>query len=484
MVHSLPNSESAQTAASTVRVDCDVSFFARLLRSRELRPDVRAGIQHGTREIVGWDPACMAHQWKYTYAKDNTRKIVYITDPLSTRLIASYPEPLELASARLTREHVLSNESAKARLRDDPSLCTSHTVIVVDNSGSMRTPDVTCQPSSSFGSPEFQSRFEAVFGTLALDFVAKRRLVGDTRDTDVVSLVLMRDQATVPFEREPVGLALYNKMVSLHQGAHSNPAYHGNYLPALDKAEELLVNPAYYHRDCALSLLFLSDGRPSDTCHPSAAGSCKNNSIVRSSIAQRVYTLAKGLGQQLSVSTVGFAQQGQDLSVLEVMAAAANQAGATGSFNNTELSLRALETSIALTASTVVATKSRLAAARGRNHRSRDLRRVDMEAAGIDWGQHAHTPWEMGDGWVVYTQDVDRLEFSPQSAKRGTDTSSETSSWVSVGLSSPRANCVAIRRKALGEGAERLAFGLQVMIACVVAGGSLASLVCAERTTI
>lgn len=74
-------------------------------------------------------------------------------------------QPVEVPEARLSQEHYDEHEAAKERLRRNPSLCTSHTVIVVDQSASMRKCDVL----------DFRNRAQAVFGTLALDFVAKQR---------------------------------------------------------------------------------------------------------------------------------------------------------------------------------------------------------------------------------------------------------------------------------------------------------------------
>lgn len=102
---------------------------------------------------------------------------------------------MDIPEATLSLEQIKEHCDAEDRLRRQPSLCTSHTVIVVDHSASMKTSDVT---------------------ELAGDFVAKQRLSGVAADTDVVSLVLMDDWVTVVFERDPMGLVPYNKLVGLH----------------------------------------------------------------------------------------------------------------------------------------------------------------------------------------------------------------------------------------------------------------------------
>ena len=246
-----PTAAAGEEAPALRGAISDVPFFSSL-HGRERRAlrkidrlDLQAAVKYGQKES-GWPhPVTGAVRWKYTHAD-----IVYITDESSTREITSYGVPIDIPHPTLTRGHRRSHEAAKQRLERNPSLCTSHTVIVVDQSGSMKTCDVF----------DFKNRSQAVFGMLALDFVAEQRMSGEGSDTDVVSLVLMRDSAEVVFEREPMGLMLYDMFVGLHDDGE--PRSHGHYLPALAAAEELLGGGT--NGCCALSLLFLSDGRPSD----------------------------------------------------------------------------------------------------------------------------------------------------------------------------------------------------------------------------
>lgn len=412
----------------------DVPFFSSL-HGRERRAlrgidkiDLQAAVLHGTKE-PGWPhPATGARRWKYTHAN-----IVYITDESSTQEITSYAEPVAIPRAGLSLAHVRDNEAAKERLRLDPASCTSHTVLVVDQSASMKTCDIF----------DFRNRSMAVFGTLALDFVARQRVSGEATDADVVSLILMRNEAEVAFEREPMGLVLYNRLVGLHD--EGVPRSHGNFLPALDEAKRLLNNQV--HGGCALSLLFLSDGRPSDQiscCLPNAT----------SLITDRVRDLAAVFGQQLSVSTLGFASRDQDFSVLEAMAGAAREAGSQGEFHRPELSSEGLGTAIAHSVSSLTATRVRLTTLAAQDNQPRALRQVDREAAGSLWS-HAPTAIQTGTGWVLYTDEVQRFGFSHRAFRRS------RYPWVPLAHFSEEANGIAISRNILGEGAERLVFGLQ-----------------------
>ncbi|CAM9693402.1 unnamed protein product, partial [Hapterophycus canaliculatus] len=387
----------------------DVPFFSSL-HGRERRVlrgidkiDLQAAVLHGTKE-AGWPhPATGAARWKYTHAN-----IVYISDESSTHEVTSYAEPVAIPRAGLSLAHVRDHEAAKERLRMNPTLCTSHTVLVVDQSASMKTCDIF----------DFRNRSMAVFGMLALDFVAKQRVSGEATDTDVVTLILMRNEAEVIFEREPMGLVLYNRLVGLHD--EGVPRAHGNFLPALDKAKRLLHSKV--HGGCALSLLFLSDGRPSD--------------------------------HQLSVATLGFASRDQDFSVLEAMADAAREAGSQGEFHRPELSSEGLGTAIAHSVSSLTATRLRLTTLAAQDKQPRALRKVNREAAGSLWS-HAPTALQTGTGWVLYTEGVQRFGFSRRAFRRS------DYPWLPVAHFSEEANGIAISRNILEEGAERLVFGLQ-----------------------
>lgn len=381
-------------------------------------------------------------RWKYTWAG-----IVYITDASSTVEVTSYAESIEIPTAELTSDDVAEHEASKERIRRDPSLCTSHTVIVVDQSGSMRTSDVF----------DFKNRSQAVFGMLALDFVAKQRLSGEASATDVVSLVLMHDEAEVAFEREPMGLILYNKFVDLHN--NGVPRSHGNFLPALELAQSLLEEEC--HGSCAMSLLFLSDGKPSDPTEKLYPSGPPREELIASEVA----SLAESFGQQLSVSTLGFANRDQDFSVLEKMAKAAQDAGASGEFHRPELSSAGLGTAIARTVSSLTATRTRLTLLAEQSGPRRPVRQVARERAGGFWDcvpTRGDTDNELANGegvssgWVIRNKKVERWKYVHRRRDDRRDP------WMPRKFHSDQADCVAIRRKSLGEGAERIVFGLRV----------------------
>jgi len=75
----------------------------------------------------------------------------------------------------------------------------------------------------------------------------------------------MRDEAKVVLESVPLDGHIFN--VLMQRRNEARPSSHGNYIPALEAAERLLNK--FSHGGCALNLLFLSDGRPSDARHAS-----------------------------------------------------------------------------------------------------------------------------------------------------------------------------------------------------------------------
>ena len=66
--------------------------------------------------------------------------IVFITDDTMTREVTAYPSPLSLAPS--DGQMLDAHEKGKLLLTKKPELAVSHTVLVVDNSGSMLNHDI------------------------------------------------------------------------------------------------------------------------------------------------------------------------------------------------------------------------------------------------------------------------------------------------------------------------------------------------------
>ncbi|PNH12301.1 Eukaryotic elongation factor 2 kinase [Tetrabaena socialis] len=281
------------------------------------RRELQETVKHGRRERAnpGRDGK---PRWRFTH-----KGVVYVTDETMRHEITSW------------------------RMQDAPDEApplhaggagggTSHVVVVVDCSGSMRKDDV----------PGYPTRTAAVYDCLARNLVEPQLRVGGGGME--VSLIEMSDGATVLLERSPVDQQL---MDFLKRRAKSNARYHGNYLPALDAALGLLAGDAT--RQTQLFLVFLSDGAPSDhnkmACRhgcvvwqPCEGGGMAANGrpklqtcpaakrcryAVRQQVQEQCVQRIKKLGDLLGrdrvyIGTVAFGPPSEEYTVLAAMAAA------------------------------------------------------------------------------------------------------------------------------------------------------------------
>ena len=172
----------------------------------------------------------------------------------------------------------------------------------------------------------------------------------------------------------------------------SEPKSDGNYLPALQAAERLLLGNT--SGSCALLLLFLSDGKPSDQL-PSLSRCPPHQQAVISQLLQQplscadmtrarhvyltsdqIQSLASRFGRRLSVHTIGFAGSGEDFSVLKSMSTATHDFGSLGGFQAPSLAAESLSFAIASVTSTLTSTRTEMTELGGTTQRTvRDVRR-------------------------------------------------------------------------------------------------------------
>mmetsp|Transcript_10216 Transcript_10216/g.16539 ORF Transcript_10216/g.16539 Transcript_10216/m.16539 type:complete len:690 (+) Transcript_10216:55-2124(+) len=196
------------------------------------RKDLQAAIKHGRKEEANPGPKGQL-RWKYTH-----RGVVFITDESSKN---------EITSWRLDDEDSMVFDG---HFESCTGTYSSHTVIVVDHSGSMRRGDV----------PGYKSRTEAVYDCLITEFLKPQLELKVAQESEaVVSLIQMSKKAHVVLERTPLKDSLLGVLEKLKR---TRARSHGNYIPALDKVLEVLSPD--YHKPTRLYLVFLSDGAPSD----------------------------------------------------------------------------------------------------------------------------------------------------------------------------------------------------------------------------
>jgi von Willebrand factor type A domain len=309
--------------------------------------------------------------------------IIFITDRTCSIEITAYPAPLALAP--VTIDDHMNDGKAKQLLERKPDLCASHTVLVIDNSGSMTTHDISLH----------RDRQVAAYSTTAIELVAEQLFNGTANNSDVVSLVEFSDTARVVFAREPVSWPLYNKLLSrrdiqrtFHQREVSKvmELYQAdsNYLPALDAAEKLLAEGT--HENCALSLFFLSDGAPSDA---------RNLSITTTAALGRLRTkmaqIATRFPDQINICLVGFGSHLGDFSDLQEMALAANDSTgkpSTATFMYCDKMANAVGTSVTSLVTSLTATRTVLmdrAAGKGSSRLKRSIESEDITQVFHDW---------------------------------------------------------------------------------------------------
>ena len=120
---------------------------------------LHAAIKHGTKTRAYPDPRTGLPTWKHTFAN-----IVYVTDFTSTEEITSYKESVSIACALIAIDMMNRHAHVKRIIKEEPHMCASHFVAIVEQSGSMRNSDAN----------GFRNRSQAAYGCLALECVAEQ----------------------------------------------------------------------------------------------------------------------------------------------------------------------------------------------------------------------------------------------------------------------------------------------------------------------
>jgi hypothetical protein len=304
------------------------------------------------------------------------------------------------------------------------------------------------------------TRADAVWVNLAVEVIAKRLDSGEATQSDIVSIVAMHSDSIVLLDRQPHDWLLYNNIIDLLRT--KVPLGPGNYLPALESAEDLLLKNTC--GSCALLLLFLSDGAPSDEVTSKASPFRPEFQILKKEakadaryihvkphlininfrsaiVKKRVLRIASRFGRRLTVGTIAFGGEGQDYSVLREMASVVNKLGAVGSFKTASMATGSLGIAISSLTASLTETKTELTALDGSTKKVRDVMREPATAD--DDGVIFH------DEWVFYP--VEQIVNHGRYDAHG--------EWVDLPLPKfHRSNIsgIAMRKKYFGEGAERL----------------------------
>jgi hypothetical protein len=192
------------------------------------KKDLKAAVRYGVCEPHYWgsNRNRAPRVFRYTY-----NDIVYIVDKSRNKEVTCYAKPLKLDPVTLPPEMTLNHSQAIRIIRSDLNSWTSHTVMVIDVSGSMKASDM-------WGT---RCRLDSVWVAVALDYLAQRLESGGACGTDVISIITMGEYPFVLFEEVPTTWIFYNEIVKLYNKKYTHPGGPGHFLPSLTQAEELLT---------------------------------------------------------------------------------------------------------------------------------------------------------------------------------------------------------------------------------------------------
>ncbi|KNC77264.1 hypothetical protein SARC_10273 [Sphaeroforma arctica JP610] len=280
--------------------------------------DLQKAVKYGVKSSAGYDPHTMKPLLKYTYAhadyitdESGAIEIGYQPDEYLNRGLVEYPASINMLQSCAEERH---RNQARRQI-------TSHMIVVVDQSGSMRNivrnTDIT--------------RLQAVYKTIAVELVAKRLNDCTATYTDVLSVITMQDGAACVLDCHPFNWLLYNKILAL---SSSLPYSHGNYLPAI----RLVHDYAMRYQDLKrtpVAVMLLSDGAPSDT--RSNGPDTLSSMEFLQSLYESIVKMSHVLGSRLTFNTTLFTSDYQRLEyhgqVLRKMTNKAVENGAQGIYD-------------------------------------------------------------------------------------------------------------------------------------------------------
>jgi len=226
------------------------------------------------------------------------------------------------------------------------------------------------------------TRSDLVWLSLAVDYIGKRLRTGEATSKDFFSLVELGGDQKYLLRYQPMDWILYNGIIDFLRSHH--PCGGGNYLPAIDKAQSLLS----YNMSgkCALQLIFLTDGAPSDF------SGCQERSKYEA--CNRIAALACRFGSRLTVG--GFAVGKGQFSTLEGMVKTAEECNCEGFLMKASLRVEDLSSAFSQMSTLITDTKTTMTDFKTNSQRTfRDLIREPKSAIRVYIEDEAL--------WKVYT---------------------------------------------------------------------------------
>jgi hypothetical protein len=383
--------------------------------------DLQSAVKHGTKTPGRRCFRTGLPRWKYVYGN-----VVYITDSTSTVEVTSYKEAVSIQPAPITKVMRARHEEDLRTLRDDPQLCTTHSIIIIDQSGSMRTSDVS----------GFRTRSEAAYGVLALEYIAEQlHARGDDGTVDAMSIIEMNDVGTLVVDRQPLDWVLFNTVLERQQQA--TPRSHGNYNQSLLLAESLIDREIHESVGIELedlpayAVVLLSDGKPSDRL--------PEESSARESIISHIASILK---DKLTFCTIGLGASDSDFGTLSSMVTAATVEGAEGKFEFAQLSAAKLSETFSSLSTTMTATRMEMLSVKA--DPGKELKKIQLRDDRL-----LQTERRL----KRYTQSVSRWRYDHEKYDRR-----HKYPWTEIDFMNRNACGFEMEEDPFGKGAERLAY--------------------------
>ncbi|KAL9181137.1 hypothetical protein ACHAXT_009942 [Thalassiosira profunda] len=426
-----PSSEHSRATADFTILSSNHGRARRQLR-RISKHDLRAAIKHGVKTPA--HPGRVGERrWKFVH-----NGLVYITDETCRHEITSYREEVRIdpypVSLQMEERHV----ETKRILKEEPYLATGHTYIIMDQSGSMRDSDVD----------GFVSRSHAAYGTLALEFIAEQlNQRGPNQDdlfAESVTLVEMRDEGRAVFDQpQPLDWILFNRL--LQRPNIARPSSHGNYNESIQLVAKMMMRE--YNallKDGAdpedlpfFSLVFLSDGRPSDF---RTLESERRTEILK--------TLVGPVKERFSFYAMGIGARDTEFGALQSMVNTVAENGGTAQFVHAGVSTVKLSETFSNISSTLTSHRTTLLGDEDANRSEKVKKDFTMRRTGNVVGLKMPSQFFVnGD-----QHSITRYRFNKGLLRRNADP------WIDAKLANHGANGIEVETEPFGRGAERLAY--------------------------
>ena len=429
-----PSSDHNSRATADYTVLSSNHGRARRQLRRISKHDLKAAVKHGQR-FPAHPGRNGERRWKIVH-----NGLVYITDETMRQEITSYREEITIDQYPVSITMMEHHTELKRILKEEPYLCTGHTYIIVDQSGSMREADVD----------GFRSRSHAAYGTLSLEFIAEQLSQRPNQNdlfAESVTVIEMREDGQAIFDRVPFDWILFNRL--LKRPNLSRPCFHGNYNKSLTLASQMilkehhnLLNDGAEHGELPnFSLVFLSDGKPSDF----TPGRDREERI------SILTTLTESLGDKFSLFAMGIGARETEFEQLQLMVDTVTKCGGQGQFVHAGVSTVKLSQTFSQISSTLTSHRTTLlgdgtltSANNARtNNPAKVAKDVQMRETGKIVGKRFPSEkFVLGKDYTItrHRFDKDRNKFKD------------------VSLATHGANGIEIETKPFGKGSERLAY--------------------------